>query len=367
MVRQLRRYKPRVRTTRPIGPDVVPELSDRKPFQRPSFDGENWTLQPPLATRLFEKSAIGRRNEDGSISLTSAEVLYCHWHRSVPLPTVDWLELEFDRNPNLLREAVILDIGRRGGEMVVPIENLVGDIPFSSWGVRWGNKQNRFKEPCQAYVKFASTNDEFSWDDIFKWSVESSNNNALAELYVIDDDLHVTGYRVDLIQPEGSNKRWTDLSPNSRKFVEECWNKKRILEKGSYLPYNGDWPWPQIGFDHMSGRILREEEHEYVQSCIEGDSSSKPDIVLMDDLLERGLLVRPGFKFGCKWRVYDANLEESHAPWLIQPVHHASTSWEGVCLSIRLAEGVHKEWVCAIYSNDSWNYLRIKRWLPKRN
>lgn len=367
MVRQQRRYKPRVRTTRPIGPEVVRELSNKKPFQRPSFDGENWTLQPPLATRLFEKSAIGRRNNDGSISLTSAEVLYCHWHRSVPLPTLDWIELEFERNPNLLHEAVILDIGRRGGEMVVPVEHLEENIPFASWGVRWGNSQNRFKESCQAYVKMASTNDEFSWDEIFEWCVQSSKNKALAELYVIDDELHVTGYRVDLIQPEGSNKRWTDLSSKSREYVESCWNKRRVLEKGAYLPYDGKWPWHQIGFDHMSGRVLREEEFEYLKSCIDGDSSSEPDILLMDDLLDRGLLVRPGFKFGCKWRVYDANLEESHAPWLIQPVHHASTTWEGACLSIRLAEGVHKEWVCAIFSENKWNYLRIKRWLPKRN
>jgi hypothetical protein len=28
---------------------------------------------------------------------------------------------------------------------------------------------------------------------------------------------------------------------------------------------------------------------------------------------------------------------------------------------------VHKEWVCAIFSDNKWNYLRIKRWLPKRN
>ena len=110
MVRQQRRYKPRVRSTRPIGPDVVKELPGKKPFQRPTFDGKNWTLKPPLATRLFEKSAIGRRNSDGTISLTSAEVLYCHWHRSVPLPSLDWLEKEFERNPNLLNEAVILDL-----------------------------------------------------------------------------------------------------------------------------------------------------------------------------------------------------------------------------------------------------------------
>ena len=42
----------------------------------------------------------------------------------------------------------------------------------------------------------------------------------------------------------------------------------------------------------------------------------------------------------------------------------SATTWEGVCLSVRLAEGVHKQWLCAISDENEWNYLRIQRWSP---
>ena len=97
------------------------------------------------------------------------------------------------------------------------------------------------------------------------------------------------------------------------------------------------------------------------------ESEPTSDSLLMHDLLGRGLLLRPGFKYGCRWRAYDGDLNDSHAPWLIQPKHEAAVTWEGVCLSVRLAEGVHKQWVCAISDDLGWNYLRIQRWLPGKN
>jgi len=37
-------------------------------------------------------------------------------------------------------------------------------------------------------------------------------------------------------------------------------------------------------------------------------------------------------------------------------------NWEGVCLSARLAEGVHKSWVCAFEDDRlGWRFLSIAR------
>ena len=88
---------------------------------------------------------------------------------------------------------------------------------------------------------------------------------------------------------------------------------------------------------------------------------------LFAHLMAKGLIIRPGFKFGCRWRVYDGAVEKSHAPWLVQTESDAPSTWEGVCLSVRLAEGVHKSWVCIIGQQDTWNCLQIKRWLPGKN
>ena len=75
--------------------------------------------------------------------------------------------------------------------------------------------------------------------------------------------------------------------------------------------------------------------------------------------------MRPGFKYGCRWRVYSTSVEEDHAPWLMQMEQDAPSNWEGVCLSVRLAEGVNKGWVIAI-KRSCWNFLVISRHLPGR-
>jgi len=77
-------------------------------------------------------------------------------------------------------------------------------------------------------------------------------------------------------------------------------------------------------------------------------------------------VLRPGFKYGCKWRVYDDEVAKSHAPWLLQPLAEAPQSWENMCLSVRLSEGVHKKWICGINDNNDWRFLNVKRWLPGR-
>ena len=83
--------------------------------------------------------------------------------------------------------------------------------------------------------------------------------------------------------------------------------------------------------------------------------------------MSRGVLLRPGFKFGSRWRVYETPVGVAHAPWLVQPVDYAPLTWEGACLAVRLSEGVNKTWLCAQYSQNQWHYLHMQRWLPGRN
>ena len=77
-----RKSKPRPRPTRPIGlsSDGAPSKSNPKPIK--TKDG--WFISAPLSNRLYQKSALGKP-VDGGIILTSEEVMFCHWHRHVPL------------------------------------------------------------------------------------------------------------------------------------------------------------------------------------------------------------------------------------------------------------------------------------------
>ena len=77
-----RKSKPRARPTRPIGLSNEGAPSKPNPYPIPHTDG--WFIPSPLSNRLYQKSALGKPL-DGGITLTDEEVMFCHWHRHVPL------------------------------------------------------------------------------------------------------------------------------------------------------------------------------------------------------------------------------------------------------------------------------------------
>ena len=156
-----------------------------------------------------------------------------------------------------------------------------------------------------------------------------SDNSRKAEIAIVDDEMDVTMYRLSIIEPKGK------LVPAT---------------KSDY---------PLLGVEHLSRKFMREEELDWVNGV------QNPVTDLFDELNSRGLLMRPGFKYGCRWRVYATPVGEDHAPWLMQMEVDSPSNWEGVCLSVRLAEGVNKSWVIAI-KRSCWHFLVISRHLPGR-
>ena len=365
MVRQRRKFKPRARTSRNLNSNLIGSDEDQK-IQPPIKKNDLWRIPPPLSTRLYEKSALGLLYDDGSIGLTASEVLFCHWHRHLPLPNDEWLELELKENPRLIYESIIMDVGRNGGEMIVPSSHRKESGQLA-WGIRWHRDRNHLSEEYQSSVSIATTHDELDWKVLFDWCKKSETLGVDTELFVIDDELDVTMYKIDIVHPKGDLPSWDHLSKDKQISFLEHWANRTPTDSGSYIRHSSPWCWGQIGINHMSGRVLRNEENAYIEQVITNKHEPSDDSLLMHDLLKRGLMLRPGFKYGCRWRVYDGDMNESHAPWLIQPQHEAATTWEGVCLSVRLAEGVHKQWLCAISDENEWNYLRIQRWSPGRN
>ena len=87
-------------------------------------------------------------------------------------------------------------------------------------------------------------------------------------MFVIDDELDVTMYKMDLIQPKGDLKSWSDLDELQQQQFLNDWMNRTPTDSGSYIRHEQNWSWEQIGIDHMSGRILRQEEEHYLQEMI---------------------------------------------------------------------------------------------------
>ena len=186
-----RKSKPRPRPTRPIG--LSSEGSPTKPNPIPVKMGEGWFLSAPLSNRLYQKSALGKP-VDGGIILTSEEIMFCHWHRHVPLED-GWVEAQLQLDPDFAHKAVAYDVVRSAGEKVVPISG--------KW-LRWSRESHPNKGDADAEVRWARAREDLDIDDLLDWIKSVSSNDMNAEFAIVDDEMDVTMYRMELIEPQGN-------------------------------------------------------------------------------------------------------------------------------------------------------------------
>ena len=93
-----------------------------------------------------------------------------------------------------------------------------------------------------------------------------------------------------------------------------------------------------------------------------------------EDLRERGLLVRTGFKFGCDFRVYERGVQlkkgpksaKEHTKWIVFSVPEDFTmSFAELSRSVRLAHNIRARMLWAVVDNESdVTYYAITRHKP---
>jgi tRNA-intron endonuclease, archaea type len=93
-----------------------------------------------------------------------------------------------------------------------------------------------------------------------------------------------------------------------------------------------------------------------------------------EDLRERGLLVRTGFKFGCDYRVYERGVQlkkgpksaKEHTKWIVFCVPEDFTmSFQELSRSVRLAHNIRARMLWAIVDNEGdCTYYQITRHKP---
>ncbi len=367
MARHSRKFKPRQRTKRTLGESITSNSPPKIAHEKPIPHEVGWMIKPPLSLRLYQKSGLGIMTSDECIILSPMEVLFCNWHRHVPLPDDQWFENELKADSNLLAKAVIFDNARSGGELVIPCSN-VSDIDSqeTSFAFKWKRNMSHFNSEPVSQIRWFWTFDELNWEEITEWAKNVHLSGHNSDIYVIDDEMEVTMYRITFVEPSGNQKIWDDLKDSEKNLIKDSWSSRVTTESGIYLTLTQEWPLKSIGVEHLSGVNLRLEESLWLENMIENRKHSD-EIKLFNNLVNRGLILRPGFKFGSKWRAYDDEVSLSHAPWLIQTKLEVARTWENVCLSVRLAEGVHKKWVYALKDKSEWRFIQLERWSPGKD
>src|SRR3989338_329613 len=93
-----------------------------------------------------------------------------------------------------------------------------------------------------------------------------------------------------------------------------------------------------------------------------------------EDLRERGLLVRTGFKFGCDFRVYERGVQlkkgpksaKEHTKWIVFAVPEDYTmSFQELSRAVRLAHNIRARMLWAIVDNEGdCTYYIVQRMKP---
>ena len=332
-----------------------------------------WAVLGSTANRLWERGCFGRPIRDG-IVLTTAEVLNAHRLRGLPLPHEGWLAEMLSDHPNLLFESEVLDSLRFPGEKVVLAENLSAAnavlLDSRSWALRWSrNVKPKDAEPL-AEIRWMRAGDDIDWAELSEWTSNVQTGGRIPELLIVDDEHGVVTYRCGHHDPMGPLKDpFRELENDERRIISHAWTQSKETEGGYWLDIARDgWPLPGIGISLENGVWLTEIESQIVSRIVnptmpQVSGSLGNRMAIQSDLLSRGLAVRPGFKYGTRWRVYAGLVGGEHAPWLVVPLDEAPMNWGEACLAARLAAGVNKHWLCALepLGNSGWRYLAIER------
>ncbi|MAT86338.1 MAG: hypothetical protein CMA25_05190 [Euryarchaeota archaeon] len=318
---------------------------------RPKKIPGGWSVEAPVSSRLYQKSALGKPQSDESILLLGEEVLFCHWHRHIPLPHDDWLNESVKEDPELLARATAFEQIRSGGERLVPVQHVSLSYHSDTWALRWSREKHPSNAEPDAEVRWVSFGDPLDLDHWIDWAMHVESKGRTPELALVDDEFEVTLYQLDMVEFLNSNPV----------------HSLRHEDKVSMTSVNGLWytsqnidDWNGLGIEQFSGIVLRDEEF----AIISQDRSDEQSLLKL--LHSHGLTVRSGFRYGTKWRLYERSMEHSHAPWLMDVEEEAPENFRSLCLLVRLAEGVHKRWVYARFLNGVWHFLSFRRWLPGR-
>jgi tRNA-intron endonuclease len=88
-------------------------------------------------------------------------------------------------------------------------------------------------------------------------------------------------------------------------------------------------------------------------------------IAAYEDLRRRGFLPKTGFKYGSHFRVYDGNLNEQHARYLVHAIpENFECTWPEISRAVRLAHSVRKQMIFARIGKNKIRYIQISRVRP---
>ena len=116
MARQNRKFTPRLRTTRPLGAPLTTNAPPMQPHSPPTLRDQQWIIEPPLSSRLYQKSGIGMMQVMAAFVYAMRDFVLSLLSMSLS-PAKTGLKIKFVMSRTSLLEVSFLI--RSGGELLI--------------------------------------------------------------------------------------------------------------------------------------------------------------------------------------------------------------------------------------------------------
>ena len=328
-------------------------------MEGPEWDGTGWIITGPAAARLNERGRLGERLGNQRVRLTDTELFHAIRHRGVHPPQSEWMNEALMRDSQFLHLAEVLSALRAPGELYLPLYRTRFQ-DTDCWAMRWNAGDDPKTDAPASEVRWSKADEEVNWFELGAWTMEALEKKRSVEQVVIDDEGDITRFVIEPIKPSGNHG-----PPSDAWSGPHLWLDQFIASgEGYFLPASVTWPFTSIGRPCEGGWWLDALEHAWVTTSGELEEQHESILGLFTHLVDKGLQLRPGFKYGTRWRAYEDDIDDHHAPYLITPIEEAPRDWNGACRASRLASGVKKQWCFAFWHQDEWSLIKVRRRRP---
>ncbi|HHD15203.1 MAG TPA: tRNA-intron lyase [Euryarchaeota archaeon] len=311
---------------------------------------------PKTASLLRNKGAFGRSLPGGGLELSLMEAAYLissgrlevkrsrEGHRISPH---ELLALGMDARERFLEDYLVFaDMRDRG-------INIQGDGDRTFLVYPRGKGPGRGK--AGSWIKVYREHDDVSIGGLMRETERREGMGMELLCAVVDGDWDLTYYSLRRALLSRSRKRTHPGKPDLGEDVLPIPNGGLLVPDGEVRELLSGM---SVGSSISDSLALSREEAAFLRGE-EGDGKT----AVYRDLMERGFVVRTGFKYGTHFRVYTSGSIEEHSDILVHLVERdAKISWEALSRAIRLSHSVRKRMLFAsIGKRKRVDYLEI-RW-----
>jgi tRNA-intron endonuclease len=344
-------------------------------------DGKVLVEDADLANQIYGKGYYGTRLPGGHLELDLVEATYL----------MDMGKLEVYRDGRRLQLGDLL----RAGSSFLPnfeIKYLVyRDLRQRGYVVKPGIPPLDFRVfprgtgpdtgATKYWVLALSERSVFDLAELESYLSDAAHVRKQLLLAVVDEESDITFYRVSRASPRGrlaeelKGLKAEALFMRDRAIVLDPEQARRLYDVGFYGRMLGDklqLSLLETVYLVMKGvltvRRAQTSRHIGLSTLMKEAKRVQPDLEMRlrvyEDLKDRGVIVKTGFKYGSHFRAYEGDPEKHHAKYLIHVLPQGFRGmWPEISRAVRLAHGVRKEILLGRLGRDV-EYIRLERVRP---